>query len=109
VAGVYSKRLWGPIDLTTTEKKLYTVPAGVKAVLKSLSWWQPGSTTRYVLAIGTTATNNNRFVNLTPAASGYQEIRVVMDEGEELWGLASTASPTNGIIMTCSGYELLLP
>ncbi len=94
---VRSKRLFGPVEVTTGAILLYTVPAGETALLKHLEVGVGGVTGTSISFFIGTATNNHRchLVNVTNGLwSSERDLFIVLQPGDELRALTSAGTVT---------------
>lgn len=85
--GVRSKRLFGPVVTSTGATALYTCPAGETALLKYLSFQNPGAVANVgVVRIGANVPANTVAVVNVPAggATSLVDQFIVLHPGDEL-------------------------
>lgn len=102
------ERVFGPADVGTADATLYTVPAGRKLVVRTITVYdRVGTSTAFFLANGTTATAANRVLRVPPTAGVtliLNDLRLVFYDGDVLHGVSST-QPN---VVTINGYLITL-
>lgn len=98
------ERVYGPADVGLVDATLYTVPAGQKLVVRSITVYdRTGTSTAFFIAKGTTGTAANRVLRVVPVAGAtliLNDLRLVFYAGDAIHGVSS-ANPN---VVTINGY-----
>lgn len=98
-------RLFGPGVLTTSPATKYTVPTGVRALLRHVQVSNPtGSVVGFTLSLGSDAAGTRIFDDLEIPADGFRDwfLQEWLEPGEVIQSFADTAS---ALVLRLDGYE----